>query len=238
LAAGTAPATRAAAPTRRRGRGRPVGENDFDSRDALLRASHELLLRSRGLPVPLSAICELAGVDVAMVRYHFEDRRGLMTALFERLCAAWAHDLENLLALDVSPRRKLEIHIAQIIRNYRRRPYTNRLMTELIASSKPALAKQLSRDFVRPLIDFHRRLIAQGVASGDLRPVEPMYFFCSVIGMCEFQFAVQPLLGVAFRTVPDDKTVESAFIDHTIALLLDGVAAPRPGHRIRQISEG
>lgn len=223
--------TRIAAPARRRGRGRPVGEADFDSRDALLRAAHELLLQSRGLPVPLSAICERAGVDVAMVRYHFEGQRGLMTSLFERLCAAWAHELESLLALDLSPRRKLEIHVSQIIRNYRRRPYANRLMTELITSSRPALAKQLSRDFVRPLVDFHKRLIDQGVASGDFRPIDPMYFFCSVIGMCEFQFAVQPLLGAAFRTVPDDKEIESAFIDHTIALVLDGVGAPAPTTR-------
>jgi len=230
LAPETRPATPARTP-RRRGRGRPVGEGDFDSRDALLRAAHELLLQSRGLPVPLSAICERAGVDVAMVRYHFEGRRGLMTSLFERLCAAWAHELESLLALDLSPRRKLEIHIRQIIRNYRRHPYTNRLMTELITSSKPALAKRLSRNFVRPLVDFHQRLIDQGVAAGEFRPIDPMYFFCSVIGMCEFQFAVQPLLGVAFGTAPDDEAVESAFISHTTALVLDGVGKAAAGRK-------
>ncbi len=214
-----------ARPVRRRGRGRPLGVAEFDSRDALLRAAHELLLQSRGLPVPLSAICERAGVDVAMVRYHFESRRGLMTSLFERLCAAWAHELESLLALDLSPRRKLEIHIRQIIRNYRRHPYTNRLMTELITSSKPALAKRLGRSFVRPLVDFHQRLIGQGEAAGEFRSLDPMYFFCSVIGMCEFQFAVQPLLGVAFHTALEDEAIEAAFIEHTIALVLDGVGA-------------
>jgi len=108
--------------------------------------------------LPLSAL--FVYLDPTRSHYHFESRRGLMTSLFERLCAAWAHDLESLLALDVPPRKKLEIHVRQIIRNYRRYPYTNRVMTELVTSSKPALAKRLSRNFVRPLVEFHERLIA------------------------------------------------------------------------------
>lgn len=158
-----------------------------------------------------------------MVHYHFESRRGLMTSLFERLCAAWAHDLQSLLALDLPPRRKLEIHVRQIIRNYRRYPYTNRVMTELVTASKPALAKRLSRNFVRPLVEFHEQLIAQGMAAGQFRAIDPMYFFCSVVGICEFLFAARPLLGAAFKVEALDEDVEAAFIRHTTALLLDGV---------------
>jgi AcrR family transcriptional regulator len=207
----------------RRKRGRPAGEAEFDSRDALLRAAHDLLIESQGQPVPLSAICQRVGVDVAMVHYHFESRRGLMTSLFERLCAGWAHDLENLLALDMPPRKKLEIHIRQIIRNYRRYPYANRVMTELVTSSKPAMAKRLSRNFVKPLVDFHQRLIDQGVAAGEFRRVDPTYFFCSVVGICEFLFAAQPLLNAAFNVEAIDEDVESAFIRHTTELVLQGV---------------
>jgi AcrR family transcriptional regulator len=226
-------------PVARRGRGRPGGnEAEFDSREALLRAAHELLLETPGLPVTLAAICARAGVDAAMVRYHFESRRGLMTSIFERLCAAWAHELESLLALELSPRRKLEIHVRQIVRNYRRYPYTNRLMTELIASSRPALARRLSRNFVHPLVDFHRRLIAQGVAADEFRPVDPTSFFCSVIGLCEFQYAAQPLLRVAFGAPADETAEEEAFVRHTTRLLLDGLSVGRPSRRRRADAGG
>lgn len=208
---------------KRRKRGRPAGEGDFDSRDALLRSAHDLFIGSQGQPVPLSAICERAGVDVAMIHYHFASRTGLMTSLFERLCVAWAHELENLLALEVSPRRKLEIHVRQMIRNYRRYPYTNRVMMELVTSSKPALAKRLSRNFARPLVEFYGRLISQGVAAGEFRVIDPMYFFCSVVGLCEFFFSAQPVLGAAYRSGAVDEDAESAFIQHTTALVLDGV---------------
>jgi AcrR family transcriptional regulator len=189
----------------------------------LLRAAHDMLVDNQGQPVPLSAICERAGVDVAMVHYHFESRTGLMTSLFERLCAAWAHELESLLLLELSPRKKLEIHVRQMVRNYRRYPYTNRVMMELVTSSKPALAKRLSRNFARPLVEFYERLISQGVAADEFRAIDPMYFFCSVIGLCEFYFSAQPVLGAAYRSGAVDEKAESAFIQHTTALLLDGV---------------
>lgn len=217
-------ASTATSRVRRRKPGRPAGEGEFDSRDALLRAAHDMLVDSRGLPVPLSAICKRAGVDVAMVHYHFENRVGLITALFERLCAAWGSDLERLLELDVSPRKKLEIHISQIIRNYRRYPYATRVMTELISSSKRGLARRLQSTFFRPLVQFHERLIAQGLAAREFRAIDPMLFFFSVVGLCEFFFAAHPVLAAGVKIGAIDESMEAAFIEHTTALVLNGVS--------------
>jgi AcrR family transcriptional regulator len=178
---------------------------------------------SAGLPVPLNTICAHAGVDVAMVHYHFENRLGLITALFERLCATWAADLDNLLVLDADAATKLEIHMRQMIRNFRRYPYTTRVMTELVTSSKPALAKRMSSTFLRPLVAFYERLIAQGVAAGKFRQIEPILFFFSVIGMCEFYFVSQPMLIAGRKANSVDSDMEAAFIAHTTALVLNGV---------------
>jgi AcrR family transcriptional regulator len=178
---------------------------------------------SRGSPVPLSAICARAGVDIAMIHYHFVNRLGLMTALFERLCAGWAPDLENLLDLQMSPRKKLEIHVRQIIRNYRRYPYTTRVMTELFTANKAALAKRMGSNFFKPLIEFHSHLIAQGVAAGEFRSLDPTLFLFSVIGLCEFFFVAQPMLAAGLKQSSDDD-LEAALIDHTTALVLGGVA--------------
>lgn len=207
--------------------GRPVSEPDFDSRDALLRSAHHMFSESRGLPVPLSAICAHAGVDVAMVHYHFENRLGLITALFEKLCATWAADLDNLLALDADAETKLEIHMRQMIRNFQRYPYTTRVMTELVASSKPALAKRMSSNFLKPLVGFYERLIAQGVAAGTFRQIDPVLFFFSVIGMCEFYFVSQPMLIAGRRGNSVDADMEAAFVAHTTALVLSGVEPAR-----------
>jgi AcrR family transcriptional regulator len=182
---------------------------------------------SRGLPVPLSAICAHAGVDLAMVHYHFENRLGLITALFERLCATWAADLDNLLALEADATTKLEIHMRQMIRNFRRYPYTTRVMTELVASSKPALAKRMSGTFLKPLVAFYERLIAQGVETRTFRQIDPVLFFFSVIGMCEFYFVSQPMLIAGRKGSSVDVDMEAAFITHTTALVRNGMEPAR-----------
>lgn len=214
-----------------RGPGRPAVEHEFDTREALLRATHELLLERGGLRVSLSDICERAGINAAMVRYHFGNKQGLLVMLFERMCASWAMELENLLQLDASPTRKLELHVAQIIRNYRRSPYTTRLMAEVVSVSKAASARRLSNHFMKPLTDFYRQLIDDGVAAGEFRDIDPEFFFFSVVGACEFFFSAKRLLeSVSDRHMVDEQ-VEAAFGRHTTDLLLGGMAGSSPSGR-------
>ena len=214
--------TAAAAKVARRP-GRPAIDAEFDSREAILRAAHELLLERGGLRVSLSEICERAHINVAMVHYHFGSKQGLLVMLFERLCANWATELEGLLALDAAPTKKLELHVAQIIRNYRRYPYTTRLMAEVVSLSKAASARRLSNHFMKPLTDFYRQLITDGMAAGEFRAVDPEFFFFSVVGACEFFFSAKRLLEPVFDDQLVDEQMEAAFGRHTIELLIGGM---------------
>jgi TetR/AcrR family transcriptional regulator len=214
------PSTQRAIP---RGRGRPGLDSEFDSREALVKATHELLLERGGLRVSLSEVCERAGVNAAMVRYHFGSKQGLLVMLFERMCSRWSAELEHLLQLDASPTRKLELHVEQIIRNYRRSPYTTRLMAEVVSLSTTTSARRLSNSFLKPLTEFYRRLIAEGVAAGEFREVNPDFFFFSIVGACEFFFSANRLLVPAGRQHAVDEQVEAAFGQHTAGLLLRGM---------------
>lgn len=222
---GAAP-RRSAGPRRRRKRGRPAAVgNDFDTREALLRATHEVLEESGGKLVPLAAICQRAGVDVAMVSYHFGGKRGLMVSLFESICASFVPELDSLLALPLTSPQKLEIHVRAIVRNFQRYPYVTQLMTDLIMSSDRATAKRLAETFARPLTAFYQRLFAQGLSRKELRRVDAMYFFFSIVGACEFLFAARPLLASAFGIRQIDEQVERKYVSHTASLLLKGVSA-------------
>lgn len=204
--------------------GRPAADNEFDTRDAILRATHELLLEHGGLHVSITEICQRAGVNVAMVHYHFGNKSGLLITLFESMCSKWSGELEHLLALPISPRKKLERHVAQIIRNYRIYPYNTRLMSMVVSACKGPQARRLSNNFMRPLTDFYRRLIDEGVKAGEFRPVDPEFFFFSVVGACEFFFSAKQLLGPVFRQRKVDEQTEAEFGRHTASLLIDGLS--------------
>lgn len=208
-----------------RASGRPTADAEFDTREAILKATHELLLEKGGLQVSISQICQRAGVNVAMVHYHFGNKTGLLITLFESMCAKWSGELEHLLELPVSPRTKLERHVTQIIRNYRMYPYNTRLMSMVVSACKGPQARRLSNNFMRPLTEFYRKLIDEGVEAGEFRRVDPEFFFFSVVGACEFFFSAKQLLGPIFRERKVDEQIEAEFGQHTVSLLLDGMSA-------------
>jgi len=96
--------------------------------------------------------------------------------LLARDAATEVANLEYLLAQPIAPTAKLRLHIAGIIRAYHQFPYMNRLIHYLLHESS-AEAPTRCRSFCRPLLDFHRRLLAEGVrpASSDHRSGAVLY---------------------------------------------------------------
>src|SRR3954447_24146976 len=98
------------------------------TRERLLHSAHDLLYERMGGPASVSEICAGAGVNVAMVKYCFGSKDGLLDALLERVLAHLTGEIETLAELDLAPGEKLRRHVAAIVRNYVRYPYVNRLM--------------------------------------------------------------------------------------------------------------
>lgn len=212
--------TAAAEPTRRPGR--PVSKVNFDGREALLNSAHDLLVESHGLPVSMNYICARADINQAMVRYHFGGKRELMVALFERVSSTWIEPLEKLSELDIEPRRKLAIHIKQIIRNFRCHPYFNRLMAELQLTGNEGIQKRLSNSFVNSLLRFYEHVINEGVSTGVFKPVKPLHLFLSIVGLCDYMFSAQPMLDAGLGIRMTD-ALEAELVEHTTRFVLDGI---------------
>lgn len=192
------------------------------TREKLLQAAHELLFERAGAEPSVSQISQRAGVQVAMVSYCFGGKTGLLEALIERTSGGVVSELERLAAVDLPPVEKLRRHVAAIIRNFVRFPYANQLSERLGAGDRHAA--RMAAVFARPTLAFYRDLLGEGVRRGEFREVDPTLLFFSVIGMCEFLFAARSWLGDAGESL-DDELIER-FTDHTIELVLHGIAAP------------
>ena len=59
----------------------------------------------------------------------------------------------------------MKLHIAGIIKAYHQFPYLNRLIHYLLHGSNREAADEVTKFFVGPLLDFHRKLIVAGIAS-------------------------------------------------------------------------
>jgi hypothetical protein len=148
---------------------------------------------------------------------------------FARDAAAEVSSLEYLLAQPITPTAKLKLHIAGIIRAYHRFPYINRLIHYLLHETTAEAADAVSRFFVAPLLDFHRRLLSEGIEAGEFRAVDPVLFYTSLIGACDHLFFGRPAMSRASGVGPVTDEVCHQYIKHMEALICDGMLNPAAG---------
>src|SRR5436309_13864256 len=199
----------------------PSGKNS--TAEKLLVAASELMIERSSIEVSLSDIAQKSGVNAALVKYHFGNKDGLLLALLARDAATEMSQIEHLLAQPITPTAKMRLHIAGIIKAYFQFPYMNRLIHYLLHEGSTEAADEVSKFFVGPLLDFHRRLLAEGVAAGEFRKVDPVLFYTSLIGACDHLFFGRHAMSRATGVGPITDKVCRDYIAHMEALLLGGM---------------
>jgi AcrR family transcriptional regulator len=209
---------------------RPPGGKNATAEKLVIAAS-ELMIERSTIEISLNDIAQKSGVNSALVKYHFGNKDGLLLALLARDAAAEVSSLEYLLAQPISPTAKLKLHIAGIIRAYHRFPYINRLIHYLLHETTAEAADAVSRFFVAPLLDFHRRLLSEGIAAGEFRAVDPVLFYTSLIGACDHLFFGRAAMSRASGVGPVTDEVCNQYIKHMEALICDGMLNSVAGGR-------
>jgi len=197
--------------------------------EKLLVAASELMIERSSIEVSLSDIAQKSGVNAALVKYHFGNKDGLLLALLARDAATEMSNLEYLLAQPITPTEKLRLHIGGIIRAYRRFPYMNRLIHYLLHESSAEAADEVSKFFVAPLVDFHRRLLAEGTRAGEFRRIDPVFFYTSLIGACDHLFFGRPAMSRAIGVGPITDQICRDYIKHMEALVCSGMVKEANG---------
>ena len=193
--------------------------------DKLLQAAHDLLVERSGQSASVAEICARAEVNVAMVKYCFGSKDGLLDAVLERALRQLAGELQRLADADLTPEVKLRRHVAEVVRNYVRVPYVNRLMNERLLAAEPDAVDRISASFAMPARDWYAELLAAGQAQERWRSIDPTLFFFAVIGLCEFLFSAQPLLERGFGASVDADLIER-FSGEVAELVIAGVRGP------------
>jgi len=174
--------------------------------DRLLTAASSLMIERSSTDISLSDIARRSGHNSALVKYHFGNKTGLLLALLRRDASAALAQLENLWRTDLSATAKLKLHIVGIANAYHRSPYLNRLIHVLLHQSGSEVAREVSEFFVKPVINFERRLLEQGVRSGEFKPVDPMLFYFTLFGAIDHLFHARHALlhGFGIDEVTDE----------------------------------
>lgn len=183
--------------------------------------------------VPLSAIADKAGVNKAMVSYHFGGKRKLYVAIVTATFADIVARAEKLPASDRPAPELLRELIALIAETAtRRNPHFPAMMLrEVLAGGKHLGAETIA--YPLRVAEVVRRIVERGVREGSFRPVDPLLTHLSLVGSLLFFFATTSLRE---RLIADGrlraKSPDAAgYVKHMQDLLIDGLIAQREARR-------
>ncbi|MGE3275859.1 MAG: TetR family transcriptional regulator [Vicinamibacterales bacterium] len=159
-----------------------------DTRNDIFFAAAEAF-SARGFEgVGVDDIARAAGVNKAMIYYHFADKLALYRAIVAEMLTEGGRLIETAAALDGTPEDKVKQFIAAFAELAAARPWFPTMMMREVAEGAPHLdAETLAR--MRNIFVTFGRLLAEGEAAGRFRHVNPVLAYMSTLGPMVFNAA-------------------------------------------------
>jgi len=226
--------------TRTRTRPRDWRRDAAATREALLAAATELFAERGYDGVPVWAIAAKAGVNKAMISYHFGGKRNLYQTIADD---AFTEVVSRIEAIAGSTRpapdllKEVVADVAEVATQ--RSPHVFTMLLREVLTGGKRLEPGVAGKPVRMLAAV-QRIVERGVREGTLRQVDPLLTHLSLVGSLVFFFATERfrervLAGGRGFTPPD----ASAFVRHIQDLITHGLTAhaedsgPRVGRHAR-----
>jgi len=206
---------------RRAGRPRiPAG-----TREALLAAGTELFAEHGFDGVSVSAIAQKAGVNKAMISYHFGGKRELYVAILAATFGEIVADVERIAhSTAPAPQVLREVIAAVGDSATRRHPHFCTMMLREVLTGGARLETAALAQPVRVMAAV-QRIVERGVREGSFRSVDPLLTHLSLVGSLVFFFGTtrfrQRLLRDRLHREPPDG---ATYVTHLQDLVIEGLA--------------
>ena len=195
-----------------------------------MRAGTELFAARGYDGVPVSVIAQRAGVNKAMINYHFGGKRKLYLAIVGLTFAEIVASVERLAESSRPAPEVLRELVAAVgeAATHRHPHFCAMMMREVVTGGEhldPALMDHPAR-----ILAAVQRIVARGVREGDLRAVDPLLTHLSLVGSLVFFFATARFRErlLAGRRPPIAPPEAAAYVRHIQDLLTHGLAATAP----------
>ena len=140
------------------------------------------LFSARGFDgVSMDDIARDAGVNKAMIYYHFTDKLALYRSIVSEGLQAMSTKVAAIAASTDGPGRKLDRFIEAFVRNTEVRPWLPAMMLREISEGAPRLDPG-TLTHMRGVIGGFTAILTQGQHTGEFRQIHPILAYESIVG--------------------------------------------------------
>ncbi len=154
---------------------------DLSTRDAVFNASATLFSAGGFDGVSVDDIARLAGVNKAMIYYHFADKIAVYRAVVADMLTAVSASVTEIATSDATPVQKLDRFIDNFVRHADKRPWFPMLMLREMAEGAPHLDLP-TLSYIREVFVGFGRILAEGEKAGVFRKINPILAYTSIVG--------------------------------------------------------
>jgi AcrR family transcriptional regulator len=159
----------------------PKKTGTLPTRDAVFHAAARLF-SARGFDgVSVDDIAEAAGVNKAMIYYHFADKLALYRSIITDMLQAMGTRVAAIVGRQADPFTKLDWFIEQFVGLADERPWLPTLMLREVSSGAPHLDVDTLAHIRTVFLGFNR-ILAEGAAAGVFRRIHPVLAYTSIVG--------------------------------------------------------
>jgi TetR/AcrR family transcriptional regulator len=199
----------------------PAVKGEISSRDRVLDGAAEEFAAAGFAGARIDRIARRTRLNVRMIYYHFGSKKGLYRAVLENIYVEMSRIVEAL--PPSAPNRTLEAFGAYVDLLTEHPRFADVLVRELLDGAKHLKALWKERPELFKQIHVHARgIVEQGIAAGELKPLDPALTVMSLTSIICFLTAARHSHALFLdpkRSDPD------AWKAHLQTMLLDGIRA-------------
>lgn len=208
----------------RRRIGRPAQGKATVGRDALIAKTCELLGRMPPSKVTRAEVARAMKVDPSLIRYYFRDRSTLLLAAVERLSEDFVRTVErNTDQSDSTPAGQLCARASSQLLHELHYPFFRQLMVDEIGQMRTPAARKVLQQLTNRGLTAYSQILNEGARAGQLRAVDPMFLFISIIGISQFFVGSAPIRQLVQQRAGSGAELAEQFRQFMCDLLLNGL---------------
>jgi TetR/AcrR family transcriptional regulator len=159
--------------------------------EKILIAAEEIFLRDGYSGSRMQDIADLAGINKALLHYYFRSKDKLFERIFDKKAGVMFPVMEELFEIEMPFTDLLCIYVEKYMELLIANPFLPLFIITTV--NKPN-----GQDFIKKLpFAINRKLMevySKEVATGKIRPMNPLHLILSVFSMCAFPFMAKPVL--------------------------------------------